>query len=66
MKSHNPIDEEDEDAEVLQECLLENWNYSFQYRSNMVKEARGNISEILSEWPALKNSYGFYLVSCFS
>lgn len=62
MKSHNHIDEEDENNADLEECLLENWDYCFEYRSNMIKEATGNMDEILSEWPALNNEYGFYLV----
>lgn len=63
MKSNNPIDEENDDVADLQECLLENWNFCFQYRSNMIKKANGNIDEILSEWPPLQNAYGFNFVS---
>lgn len=63
MLAHNPIDEEAEDSAELQKCLIENWSFCFQYRTAMIEKADGNVDEIVKEWPALKNSYGFYLVS---
>lgn len=63
MENHNPIDQDDEDGSDSLECLLENWNHCFQYRTAMIEKAGGDVDVILNAWPALNNSYGFTLVS---
>lgn len=60
MIKNNPIEESDEDAE---ECLSENWRYCFKYRATTIDTHSGDVPEIMNLWPALKNNYGFSLVS---